>query len=53
MIPYALRSARALAGSTALRQVETLEDAGHGTVMLQRRPELVERIVNWFRQTLF
>jgi dienelactone hydrolase len=51
--PYALRSARALAGSTTRRQVETLEGAGHGTIMLQRRPELVDRLVNWFRQTLF
>ena len=51
--PYALRSARTLAGSTTARQLETLEGAGHGTVMLQRRPELVDRLVNWFRQTLF
>jgi dienelactone hydrolase len=50
---YALRSARVLAGSTTLRQVETFEGAGHGTVMLQRRPELVDRLVNWFQQTLF
>jgi acetyl esterase/lipase len=51
--PYALRSARALAGSTTVRRVETFEGAGHGTVMLQRRPELVDRLVNWFRETLF
>ena len=50
---YAVRSARALAGSTTRRQVETFEGAGHGTVILQRRPELVDRLVNWFRQTLF
>jgi dienelactone hydrolase len=50
---YAVRSAHALAGSTTLRNVETFEGAGHGTVMLQRRPELVDRLVNWFRQTLF
>jgi dienelactone hydrolase len=50
---YSLRSARVLAGTTTLRQIETLEGAGHGTVMLQRRPELVERLVHWFRQTLF
>jgi dienelactone hydrolase len=50
---YALRSARALAGSTTRRNVETFEGAGHGTLMLQRRPELVDRLVNWFRQTLF
>ena len=39
--------------TTTLRNVETFEGAGHGTVMLQRRPELVDRLVNWFRQTLF
>jgi dienelactone hydrolase len=50
---YAMRSARVLAGSSSLRYVETFEGAGHGTVMLLRRPELVERLLNWFRQTLF
>jgi dienelactone hydrolase len=50
--PYALRSARVLAGPTTRRHVETFEGAGHGTVMLKRRPELVDRLVNWFRQTL-
>jgi alpha-beta hydrolase superfamily lysophospholipase len=49
---YALRSARVLAGSTTFRHVETFDGAGHGTVMLQRRPDLVDRLVNWFRQTL-
>jgi dienelactone hydrolase len=51
--PYALRSARVLVGTSTLRHLETFEGAGHGTVMLQRRPELMDRMLNWFRQTLF
>jgi hypothetical protein len=30
----------------------TLPDAGHGTTMLVRQPELTGRLVDWFRRTL-
>jgi pimeloyl-ACP methyl ester carboxylesterase len=50
--PYALRSATELAGIASRAQIETVEDAGHGTVMLARAPDLVARLVDWFRNTL-
>jgi pimeloyl-ACP methyl ester carboxylesterase len=50
--PYALRSAVALAATGARRETITLPDAGHGTTMLEREPDLVSRLVDWFRRTL-
>lgn len=50
---YALRSVRRLeqAGG-GRREVRIVESAGHGTMMLLRRPELADLIVDWFRGTL-
>jgi dienelactone hydrolase len=50
---YAMRSARDLqkAGGGS-RQVMTLQEAGHGTVMLSRDESLVWTLVDWFRRTL-
>ena len=50
--PYALRSASALAGTGSGREMLTLTDAGHGTTMLVRQPDLAGRLVDWFRRTL-
>jgi len=50
--PYALRSAVVLAATGSRRETMTLPDAGHGTTMLVRQPELTDRLVDWFRRTL-
>jgi pimeloyl-ACP methyl ester carboxylesterase len=50
--PYALRSAMVLAASGGRREIVTLPDAGHGTTMLVRQPELTSRLMDWFRRTL-
>jgi pimeloyl-ACP methyl ester carboxylesterase len=50
--PYALRSAASLAATGARRETATLPDAGHGTVMLIRHPDLTGQLVDWFRRTL-
>lgn len=50
--PYALRSAVALAATGGRREIVTLPDAGHGTTMLVRQPELTSRLMDWFRRTL-
>ncbi len=50
--PYAMRSARELAGIGTRAQFETVGSAGHGTIMLTRAPDLVGRLVDWFRSTL-
>jgi pimeloyl-ACP methyl ester carboxylesterase len=50
--PYAMRSARELADIGTRAQLETVESAGHGTIMLARAPDLVGRLVDWFRNTL-
>jgi pimeloyl-ACP methyl ester carboxylesterase len=50
--PYALRSALALAGTGGRRETVNLADAGHGTTMLVRQPDLAGRLVDWFRRTL-
>jgi alpha-beta hydrolase superfamily lysophospholipase len=50
--PYAVRSARRLAELDPRAQVETPEGAGHGTLMLAHAPDLVSRLVDWFRTTL-
>jgi pimeloyl-ACP methyl ester carboxylesterase len=50
---YAMRSAKelaALGGGT--RDIRTLENAGHGTNMLNRDPDLVRVLVDWFLRTL-
>jgi len=50
---YAMRSARLIAGlGPGTREIQQVEGAGHGTVMLERRPDLVEALVDWFRRTL-
>ena len=49
---YAVRSAKALAGTDATREVELRDGAGHGTIMLLRHPDLADRLVDWFRRTL-
>lgn len=50
--PYALRSARQLATGGANREVLVTETAGHGTTLLARQPELIDRLVDWFQRTL-
>jgi dienelactone hydrolase len=51
--PYALSSARQLAGAgTGMRELKLLNDAGHGTVMLTRQPDLIAALVDWFQRTL-
>jgi alpha-beta hydrolase superfamily lysophospholipase len=50
---YAMRSVKelaALGGGT--REIKTLEDAGNGTNMLNRDPDLVRALVDWFLRTL-
>jgi alpha-beta hydrolase superfamily lysophospholipase len=51
--PYALRSSREIqkAGG-GVREVLVLKQAGHGTAMLSRDPDLVRQLVDWVRRTL-
>jgi len=51
--PFALRTARTLvsAGEGA-RELRVLSEAGHGTVMIDRHPELIDALVDWFSRTL-
>jgi dienelactone hydrolase len=49
---YAVRSARQIATGGTDREVLITETPGHGTVLLSRNPELVDRLVDWFRRTL-
>jgi dienelactone hydrolase len=50
---YAVRSARQLAVTgSGTREVKILADAGHGTVMLSRSPDLAAALVDWFQRTL-
>jgi alpha-beta hydrolase superfamily lysophospholipase len=51
--PYASRSVRDLqkAGG-GQREVVTVRQAGHGTTMLTRDPDLVRTLVDWLRRTL-
>jgi alpha-beta hydrolase superfamily lysophospholipase len=51
--PYAFRSARELhkAGGGP-RELLIVKQAGHGTAMLARDPDLVRALVDWFRRTL-
>jgi alpha-beta hydrolase superfamily lysophospholipase len=50
--PYALRTSKQFAAAAPRAELITPEDAGHGTLMLARQPELVNRLVDWFRNTL-
>lgn len=47
---YAVRSASRLArAGDGLRQVHVAENAGHGSVMLSRAPDLAALVVDWLR----
>jgi alpha-beta hydrolase superfamily lysophospholipase len=51
--PYAARSARELSTfGDGIRELRLLSNAGHGTVMFVRQPDLVGVLVDWFRRTL-
>jgi alpha-beta hydrolase superfamily lysophospholipase len=51
--PYSLRSIRQLiALGGGLRETKTLDNAGHGTTMLRRDPDLSRTLVDWFERTL-
>jgi len=51
--PYASRSVKQLATlGGGLREVRTLQSAGHGTAMLARDPDLARALVDWFERTL-
>jgi hypothetical protein len=39
-------------GGGGVRDVRTLENAGHGTSMLSRDPGLARALVDWFLRTL-
>lgn len=51
--PYALRTARTLVtAGDGVRELRVLSDAGHGTMMVNRHPELIDALVDWFQRTL-
>ena len=51
--PYATRSVKQLSTlGGGLREIKTLENAGHGTTMLVRYPDLARLLVDWFERTL-
>jgi len=51
--PYALRSVKALAAvGDGIREMRTVEEGGHGTIMLARQPDLAGAVVDWFLRTL-
>jgi len=51
--PYAARSVRQLAEDPpGLREVYWAEAAAHGSALLARDPEAVQRLVEWFQRTL-
>lgn len=51
--PYALRSMKALAAvGDGIREMLTVEEGGHGTIMLVRQPDLARAVVDWFLRTL-
>jgi pimeloyl-ACP methyl ester carboxylesterase len=52
--PYAVRSVKELTAEPGqgIREVRTLPNAGHGTAMLDRDPELSRALVDWFLRTL-
>lgn len=50
---YAANSTRQFAKAGAgEREVRILADAGHGTAMIARQPDLAASLVDWFRRTL-
>jgi pimeloyl-ACP methyl ester carboxylesterase len=50
---YAMRSAKALAAlGGGTREIKALDDAGHGTNMLNHDPDLARALVDWFLRTL-
>lgn len=50
---YAMISMRRLSGQgTGMREQLVLNEAGHGTVMLSRQPDILGTLVDWFRRTL-
>jgi dienelactone hydrolase len=51
--PYAWRSVKTLAAiGTGTREVRLSDALAHGTVLLQRDPDLITALVDWFRRTL-
>ena len=50
--PYAVRSVRQLASGGPNREVLITDTPGHGTMLLARQPDLIERLVDWFQRTL-
>jgi dienelactone hydrolase len=51
--PYAWRSVKTLTEiGTGSREVRLSDALAHGTVLLQRDPDLVAALVDWFRKTL-
>ena len=51
--PYASRSVKQLSAlGSGLREIKTLDNAGHGTTMLVRYPDLARLLVDWFERTL-
>jgi hypothetical protein len=51
--PFALRTARTLVtAGNGPRELRVLSEAGHGTVMLARHPDLIDAVVDWFLRTL-
>jgi dienelactone hydrolase len=51
--PYAWRSVKVLANlGSGTREVRLTESLAHGTVLLQRDPDLAGALVDWFRRTL-
>jgi dienelactone hydrolase len=51
--PYALRTVReAVSFGDGSRELRVLSNAGHGTVMLAREPDLTGAVVDWLLRTL-
>lgn len=51
--PYAMRSVRELAAfGGGLREIKTIDAAGHGTFMLDHDPDLSRALMDWFQRTL-
>ena len=50
--PYALRTVKALAGSTGSREQRLSGTRAHGTALLSADPDLARALVDWLEQTL-
>jgi dienelactone hydrolase len=51
--PYAWRSVRTLGAiGSGTREVRLSDELAHGTVLLQRDPDLISAMVDWFKRTL-